>query len=215
MSIQIDSRKYPSEQCKCLEKIDQQWHCHQQKMRWFLVVISCVVYPTHCVVFRWKCSLCGATFTNLPSICVGQKLYLRCEIESRSQSYLETPSMTYRQSVENDGREVAYHKEEKDIATTRSTQEEKEKEIHPVMAHTTVQRWISSIANVYEDVQPVVAKAVEIDVNGDLSLILIAPNKYRSDERKRVLQCACFLLRAKKLVQLKNPTRYAPRGASP
>ncbi len=215
LSIQTYSQKYPVEPYKCEKDISQQWHCHQQKMRWFFVISLRVVYSIHCVVFRWKCSICGVTFTNLPSICVGQKFYLREEVEERSQDYLETPRMTYRQAVKDDGNEIVYHKEEKDVATSEWTDEQKEKEENSIMAHTTVYRWIRWIADASLHIQPVVRKAVSLDTRGDLSFPLIASIKYRSDERKIVLQCACSLLRAKNRGQLKNPTRYAPRGASP
>jgi len=155
---------------------------------------------------------CGATFTHLPSICVCFKRYLRAEMETRSGRYVDTDPMSYRKVVKDRGAAVVY---DDPIADAHSTEAEKEAEAVRQMSHSTPYRWIGEIAACRERSQRVVKKAQLTGLGGRLFSIIISPGKYRSEARKRVLEACCLLLRALRILTIRNPTQLATLGSSP
>lgn len=208
--IDKDSACFPARQCaKCRHG---QFHRHQKCCRWFLVVLDKVVYAIRCVIYRWRCVNCGATFRQLPPICVAFKRYLRPEIEKHAEAYVETDPMSYRKVVTDGGAALVY---DAPIADAQSTEAEKESEKVPQMSHTTPYRWISDIAASREGWQPVVKQAQQSDLGAHLSSIRIVSAKYRSEVRKRVLEACALLLRALRMVPLRNTTEFETKGSSP
>jgi hypothetical protein len=171
-----------------------------------------VVYPILCVLHRWRCVNCGTTFTNLPLLCVGFKRYLRVEIEARSAAYVETDPMTYRKVVKDRGSSVVY---DDPIEDAQATEAEKEAEAVRELAPSTPHRWISTIAARRGQWQPVLKQTQQRGLGARLSSIIIAPEKYRSEVRKRTLEACGLLLRAVKSVLPRNPTKLATLGSSP
>jgi len=208
--IEHDSAKRPGRQCaKCAGR---QFHRHQKRRRWFLVVVAHIVCPLCCLLYRWRCVNCGTTFTHLPSLCVPFKRYLRVEIEARAGAYVETDPMTYRKVVKDRGAAVVY---DDPIAEADATEAEKQAEAVRELAPSTPHRWIGSIAARREQWQPVVEQTQRSGLGSRLSSMLIASGKYRSEARKRTLQACGLLLRALKSVLPKNPTQLATLGSSP
>jgi len=140
------------------------------------------------------------------------KRYLRSEIETRTERYVETDPMSYRQAVKERGAAVVYNDP---IANAESTDAEKEKEVTPELRPSTVYRWISGIAACREQWQPTVMLARQVHQEARLSSIMISAAKYRSEVRKRVLETCGLLLRVLKIVTVKNPTQFATLGSSP
>ena len=205
-----DSARRPGKQCaKCQH---QNFHRHQKRWRWFQVVVGRMICPILCLLYRWRCVNCGVTMTNLPSNCVPFKRYLRVEIEKRAQVYVETDPMSYRKVVTDGGAALVY---DDPIATAQSTEAEKESEQVRQMSPTTPHRWISAIAASRERWQPVVKQAQQSDLGAGLSTIKIDPAKYRSPARERVLDACCLLLRALRVVTIRNPTQFGTLGSSP
>ena len=208
--IEKDSARLPAKQCaKCDSR---QFHRHQKRGRWFLPVVERIVWPIRCVLCRWRCVNCGATFTHLPSLCVPFKRYLRCDIERRAQEYVETDPMSYRRVVKERGAAVVY---DDPIADADSTEAEKEGEAVRELAPSTAHRWIGAIACGGKRLQRIVKRAQQTDVGARLSSIMISPMKYRSEARKRVLEACCLLLRALRIVGIRNHTQLATLGSSP
>ena len=208
--IEQDSARRPVKQCANCE--GRHFHRHQQRGRWFLQVIERIVWPMRCLLYRWCCVNCGATFTHLPSLCVPFKRYLRCEIETRAETYVETDPLSYRQAVKERGGAVVYNDP---IAKAESSEAEKEKEATPELRPSTVHRWIGGIAERREQWQPAVRLARQIHQGTRLHPLIISAAKYRSEARKRVLEVCGLLLRALKIVTEKNPTQLATLGSSP
>lgn len=208
--INEDSARRPRRQCR---KCDHRhFHWHEACIRWFLLILGKIVYAIRCVIYRWRCANCGATFRHLPSICVPFKRYLRSEIETRASAYVETDPMSYRKVVTDGGAALVY---DAPIADAQSTDAEKEAEHVPQMSHSTPHRWISAIAASHERLQPVVKQARETELGGCLSLIIISPLKYRSEVRKLVLFTCFRLLRALRILTVRNSPELATRGSSP
>ena len=208
--IENDSARRPVKQCTNCE--GRHFHRHQKRLRWFLLVVECIVWPMRCWLYRWCCVNCGATLTHLPSLCVPFKRYLRCEIERRAESYVETDPLSYRQAVKERGAAVVYADP---IAEAESTEAEKEAEAARELAPSTVHRWIGMIAERREQWQPAVRLARQIHQEARLSSLMISAAKYRSEARKRVLEVCGLLLRALKIVTSRNPTQLATLGSSP
>ena len=185
---------------------------HQLRGRWVLMILESTVYPLRCMICRWLCVNCGGTFTHLPSACLPHKRYLRIEIETRSGAYIETDPMTYRRVVLDKGAHVAYAGS---VADAHATEAEKEADTPPVLAPSTVYRWVGSIAACREGYQPLVAQARASDRGSSLSTLLISPVKYRSEARRCILEACGLLLRALKLIGVRNSTKYATLGSSP
>lgn len=208
--IENDSARLPGKQCgKC---DGRHFYRHQKRPRWFLVVVCTMVCPILCVLYRWRCVNCGATFTQIPSLCVRFKRYLRSEIEKRASAYVETEAMSYRKVVKTGGAEVVY---DDPVADAQATEAEKEAEAVRALAASTPHRWISSIAAGRERLQPIVKQAQHSGFAGRLSTIRIASGKYRFEARKRVLEACSMLLRALLIVAAKDSTELATSGSSP
>jgi hypothetical protein len=208
--IEQDSAMRPERQCaKCACR---QFHRHQKRRRWFLVVVMRIVCPLGCLLYRWRCVNCGTTFTHLPSLCVPFKRYLRVEMEARAESYVETHPMTYRKVVRDRGAAVVY---DDPIAEADATEAEKEAEAVRELAPSTPHRWIGAIAAAREQWQPVVKQTQRSGLGARLCSLIIAPGKYRSEGRKRTLEACGLLLRATKSVLPRNPTQLATLGSSP
>jgi hypothetical protein len=208
--IEEDSARRPARQCgKCAYR---HFHRHQKRRRWFLVVVVHMVCPLCCLLYRWRCVNCGTTFTHLPSQCLAFKRYLRVEIEARAGAYVETNPMTYRKVVKDRGAAVVY---DDPIAEADATEAEKQREAVRELSPSTVHRWIGAIAARREQWQPVVKQTQRSGLGARLSSIVIAPEKYRGEARKRVLEACGLLLRALKAVCAKNPTQLATLGSSP
>ncbi len=208
--IKEDSAQRPGKQCENCDS--RHFHRHQQRLRWFFAVVCCVVCPIRCRLSRWRCVDCGVTFTHFPSLCVPFKRYLRPEIQKRAEAYVETNPMTYRKVVKEGGAAVVY---DDPIADGQSTEAEKEAEAVRELAPSTPHRWISGIADSRVRLQPVVKQAQQAGLGARLSSIMISPAKYRSEQRKQMLEACCLLLRALKAVSFRNPTRLATLGSSP
>ena len=208
--IEHDSARLPGTQCANCK--GRHFHRHQQRLRWFLSVIERIVWPIRCLLVRWCCVNCGATFTHLSPLCVPFKRYLRSEIETRAQTYVETEPMSYRQVVKERGAAVVYNDP---IANAESTDAEKEKEATPELRPSTVHRWLGAIAARREQWQPAVRLARQVHQGARLSSLVISAAKYRSQARKCVLETCGLLLRALKIVTSRNSTQLATRGSSP
>jgi hypothetical protein len=208
--IERDSARLPEKQCRnCNSRHFQR---HARRLRWFLPVVASVVYPILCLLYRWRCVNCGATFTHLPASCAPFKRFLREEIEVRSRRYVETERMTYRLVVKERGAAVVY---DDAIAKAESTEAEKEAEGTRALAASTVHRWIGWIAACRESWQPMVRLAREVHRGPRLNVFAICVTKWRSRERKRVLEVCALLLRALQIVRGINSTRFATLGSSP
>lgn len=208
--IQNDSARRPARQCaKCAGRCFQR---HQKRLRWFLPVVERIVRPIHCWLYRWRCVSCGTTFTHLPALCVPFKRYLRGEIETRAQTYVETDPMSYRHVVKEGASAVVY---DDPIADGASTEAQKEAETVRALAASTPHRWIGAIAACREQWQPAVRLARQLRQEAPLISLMIADVKYRSRARKCVLESCALLLRALSILAGKNPTRLATLGSSP
>ena len=139
------------------------------------------------------------------------KRYLREEIETRAERYMETETLSYRQVVKERGAAVAY---DDPIAEAGATEAEKNAEAARELSGSTVHRWIGAIGSWRTSLQPVVRLAAQVE-EGGLRASMITAAKYRSTARQQVLEACEVVLRALKIVTARNPTHLATPGSSP
>lgn len=115
---------------------------------------------------RWKCPLCKRTFVDYPCFLLPYKHYTVADIQELSLRYLSYDEQTYRSAVTDEGLTIGYSENDGEI---------NEQQLVP----STLWRWLSSIAKL----------CFATAQTATFSLVIPA-SKYRSKERKQVLQQA-------------------------
>jgi len=167
---------------------------HDIRARQYWVVIDGMVQKIHSVITRWRCTECNQTFTLYPPFAMPHKRYVLTEILSRSQQYVDTPQLSYRQSVEQNHRPIFHASPHRQAITAHSTEAEKEKERNPALAHTTVYRWITTLGHLPKTLRQawelIKQKEPTTRLIRHLAEFRVAPWKYRTEARRKVL-AAC------------------------
>ncbi len=156
---------------------------HERRRRTYLVVVERFVKTVLSLLTRWKCERCGETFTLYPSFALPGKRYLRQEVFRRAGRYVDGDHESYRKAVKVDGLPVFHEGRGKEI-DERS------------LAHTTLHRWLalfSTLAGTCREALGLIRQ--KSPASGVFRKAFpIVPWKYRSDERRRVLQDSRRLL---------------------
>ena len=92
---------------KCHEKPGE-YKLHECRKRQVRFSVGAVVEIAMTFVLRWKCSLCGATFTQYPPFIAPYKRFALHEIVRLSRKYLENDKSSYADAVVEDGNEIGY-----------------------------------------------------------------------------------------------------------
>ena len=150
------------------------FQCHGVRARVFLVV-GAVVERVASYVTRWKCPLCGRTFTLYPPFAVPFKRYVLGVIQARCARYVEDSVCSYRSGVREAGMPICY--EDADSGT----------ELQP----STLWRWVSSLgsmpATACAALDVIKQKDPATGIFRELGTVHVAARKYRSEGRRRVL----------------------------
>ena len=167
---------------------------HEVIPRIYQVIAENEVHKIDSVIIRMKCLICLLTFRIYPDFAVPYKRYVLPNIMDLSSRYLEDDGQTYRQSVTEDNAEF-YH------------QQVPEGQEIPVLAHSTLYRWITSLAGLVQTM----ACALDIIKQKDpatsifrvLAALTIPRKKYRSEARKtKLLRCRTLLRVEKEFVRI-------------
>jgi hypothetical protein len=137
------------------------------------------------LITRWKCPFCGKTFTLYPEFALPYKRYVLPSIMDRCSEYLEDDSQTYRRAVTSNNAEF-YH------------QESSEDGSWPVLAHSTLHRWITSLSGLLQTMrsalEQIKQKAPHTGIFRKLAALRIPGQKIRSSHREKQLLRCCWLL---------------------
>lgn len=137
-------------------------------------------------VIRWRCSSCGARFTQCPSFALPRKRYVREQILERCARYADEDGATYRSTVRHEGLPVAYEAAVADSIDERT------------LAPSTPWRWMARLGSLRETCR----RAFEmIRARSPRSTLfrhpfVAAAGKYRSDGRRAVVESALRLVHA-------------------
>jgi len=155
--------------------------------RQFLVVVGRLIVKVLSVLVRMKCSRCGKTFTEYPAFAMPYKRFVTDQIMERSLTYLQNPAMTYEQAtceligIPANGRSpprdplpVFYPYQAKD--TDKG------------LARSTIHRWITTLGSLGETLQAATSLLLDKGTNIHRQVVDVAARKYRSVERKILLQ---------------------------
>jgi len=155
------------------------------RSRQFLVVVGRLIVKVLSMLVRMKCPCCGKTFTEYPAFALPYKRYVTDQIMERSLQYLQNPAMTYEQAtLEQDTGQ----------AKGRSPPREPMPACHEdtdtgsQLAPSTIHRWITTLGSLKETLQA--ATSLLLDKGADIHrhVVDVAARKYRSIERKILLQ---------------------------
>jgi len=177
---------------------------HDRRQRTFLVVVARLVKKVMVWLARWKCLLCGATFTLLPPFALPFKRYVTETVTRLSESYLEKDELTYRKAVLDDGMPVFHESKEAGAIDERS------------LRHSTLYRWLA-LFGALERTRREALRLVrqKSSSSGVFRKILpIPPWKYRTEERRKVLAHARQLLVAEAEYRALFDTSIFPRVAT-
>lgn len=108
---EVLSKKQPPQLCTCpnCNGEPKYFNHHSFRQRIFLVIIEGFVNKVYSYVSRWKCPVCGKTFTYYPEFLLPYKRYLKDDIIRLSQKYVEDDNTTYRKIVTHEGASIVYH----------------------------------------------------------------------------------------------------------
>jgi hypothetical protein len=162
-----------------------------KRPRTFLVVVESLVHKVLSFLLRLRCPSCQRSFTDYPSFAVPNKRYVRQEMEERSARYLEDDTATYRRVVRDGNTACGYDRTDDGEIDERQ------------LVGSTVHRWITWLGEQTDKLSlllgMVKAWAPRSTIHRDP--LPFPSRKYRSDERKEILQTARRLLLAEALVR--------------
>ena len=183
---EIQARELPEdlEVCPKCGGFSRSFKLHESRARLFLVIVDFLVKEIWSILGRWECPLCHCTSTYYPDYAIPFKRYTKDTILELSKKYVQEEDSTYESVVQNDNGTIIY-----DSKINRSKYESR-------LRGTTVWWWLSYIGSMHQ----LISKAFSLIIKKDPSSKVfrenqpVNPKKYRSNERKNLLQqCIGFL----------------------
>lgn len=178
--LSIITKKEPHFCPKCGSS-HSDFKCHECRHRLFYVVIKSLVHTVESFLGRWKCSLCRATFTAYPEYALPYKRYVKDFCVSLGNDYVQNDAATY-------------------LSVIKSTEYKTEttNENPRTLERSTVWRWLSffgSLKNTLHNAFEIIRQSAP---NSTVfrRMSPIHPKKYRSEERKSILEWAFQLFTA-------------------
>jgi hypothetical protein len=154
---------------------------HEKRRRIFYIIVEQLVIKVLGLLSRWKCPGCNKTATSYPCFALPYKRFTLPTIQSFSLSYVQDPSASYRKLV----------------AACPLAYEVSDSNLEPMMEHSTIHRWISTMGSYSHLVQTATDLIIQADpttrLYRDLAGLNISPGKYKSPSRKQTL-LTCFQL---------------------
>ena len=156
----------PENDCKNCRRKPYAFRLHESRKRQLGYTVGDIVEIAATFLLRWKCMLCGATFTQYPPFVLPYKRFVLPEIVRPSRKYLEDEHASYADTVAEDGIAIGY-RDERGFCES-------------FVSRSTVWRFMNCLASLH--VRNNETKNAELP-----RPFWLPPRKYRSDERLRVL----------------------------
>lgn len=175
---EILSKKIPTDlqTCPNCKQTPEFFKPHECKKRLFLVIVEDSVQKIHSFLGRWKCPLCGKSFTYYPDFAIPYKRYVKDNIIKLARQYIENSNITYREVVKDKGLAIGYDSDADKIDERQ-------------LEGSTVWRWLDYIGSLNQ----LLSKALNLIRQRSPSSEIfrqiqpIYPKKYRTNERKKLL----------------------------
>jgi hypothetical protein len=168
---------------------------HDRRRRIFLVILERLIHKIFSFLTRWKCPLCGDSFTVYPPFALRHKRYV-CQTvlemgaryvtdtrehdrTRRSRGAPERP-VTYREAV-TVNRMPVFHETAEHAGDDAGVS---------VLNHSTLHRWLTSLSKLPETLLEALGLIREKDATSATFRLVrpIHPQKYRSEDRRGELQ---------------------------
>jgi hypothetical protein len=186
---------------KCSESPDT-YKLHECRKRSFRFIFGCFVRKVISLLARWKCPICGHTFTEYPEFALPYKRYVVMDIDRLGENYLEN-SHSYQDTVSCEEGAIGYEQEDGEID---------ERQLSP----STPWRWLSFLGSM-NNLLTVVLNLIRQKAADSYifrGLLPLFQGKYRSRDRKTILQNAWKLLQANPIFQHLFADTIFPRYAT-
>lgn len=166
--------------CKC-EPI--YFSVHEKRPRIFQIIIGRLVRRINSYLIRWKCPDCKGSFTEYPSFAFPYKRYVKYQVLKKSFSYAIEWGLTYREGTKEEGMAIAYESQEEAIDDRN-------------FSHSTLWCWVGFIGNMAHFLLTALSRIKEKESSSSIfrEIVPINPRKYKSEDRKGVLETCTRLL---------------------
>jgi len=173
-----------------------------RRTRSFCFIFERSVRKLQSFLCRWKCALCRKTFTLYPPFALPRKRYVLEDVLNTSRRYVEKEALSYRKVVKVRGMPVFHGSEDADDLR--------------VFSHSTPHRWLGFLATLVTTTREALRLVRQKSPSSGVfrKIEPIAPWKYRSDDRRRVLQDARRLLVAEAEYRVLFGVSVFPRFAT-
>ena len=157
--------------CSNCKEAHRSFKPHQKRNRLFLIIMGSIVHRIRSLLGRWKCLLCGATFTYYPDFAIPHKHYVKEKILELSRRYVEDEDKSYRKVASNNGFPIVHETSER------------------YFDHTTVWRWVGYIGSLEQRLSKGLKLIREKSPSSKIfrQIHPINPRKYRSEARRKLL----------------------------
>lgn len=187
------------ERCPACDERPGEFKYHAARKRTFRVIVDRMVQAVVSALTRWKCPACRGTFTLYPDFALPHKRYVRQDVCGSSERYVTEDDLSYRKAVRVNGTAVYYDAGTRGSQTIdrHATAGDSETIDDRTLWPSTLHRWIGWLGGLRrtlrEALQLIRARSATCDVFRNL--VALPPWKYRSEQRKGVLQVCGRLLR--------------------
>jgi len=191
----ISSGDYPQPEKYCIhcKQAPAEFKLHDQRKRKLRIIINELVQFFTLILVRCKCPLCKATFTVYPDFLAPHKRYTTDQIVKLCERYLHQ-KINYEDALRNDGYKISYP-QESTFAGMKKSEETKDDE--SFVPGSTLWRWCGWLGSF----GTAICKGLDL-IRQTMPQATIFrefdpayPSKYRSDERKHVLEQANKVLK--------------------
>ena len=176
---------------------------HGCRRRTFRVLVAAVVHRVPGYLPRFECRLCKRTFTDYPAFALPHKRYTTPSILERAQRFFQGCGVSYRKAMWVYRQRIAY--------ASPNGQEDLRQ-----LSHTTLWRWLGWLGTM-PVLLATVSKLIR-DKAPECDLFRrpygLDPRRYRSEQRRQVLQNAARLLDAAREFQRLFGVRFFPDFAT-
>lgn len=167
--------------CGTTRKSGMPFHRHTVRERLLRVTVRRLVYKFVVKLARWRCPVCRTTFTNYPPFMLRHKRYALPEMRARAARYVHDSGLSYRGAVTESSMPI-FHSEI-GVADSGSSEHKKYSEAIPILSHTTLFRWVTTLGT-------------RVLPSADGKEDNVAPHKSRTPARKKLLAACLSVCRA-------------------
>jgi hypothetical protein len=97
--------------CKNCRNKPERFTLHECRKRQVRLIIKNIVRVLLTLLPRWKCSICGVSFTQYPPFILPHKRFVLTDIRLFGLKYLTNKDSSYADVVKNDGDDIGYPNE--------------------------------------------------------------------------------------------------------